>query len=113
MPGGVHLARGMWNGKLPKMLLDTKPKQEKNPYGTSLVENDEYELQVLEWKENAKIKTERKKNVSRGNQKLYVILINQLLPTICSNIEGATGHNQVEANQDGIALLKLLKRSRA
>ena len=52
MPGGVHLTRGMRDGKLPNMLLDSKPKQENNPYGTSSVDKDKYKLQVLEWNEN-------------------------------------------------------------
>ena len=45
----------MREGKLPNMSLDHNPKQEKNPYGESAVEEDEYELQVLEWKDNANI----------------------------------------------------------
>ena len=41
--------------KLPNMLLYLKPKQEKNADGTSAVGKYQYKLQVLEWKENAKI----------------------------------------------------------
>ena len=58
----------MRNGKLPNMLLYTKPKQEKNPDGTSLVGSDEYEIQVMEWKEKANIQIKRKRNVNEGNQ---------------------------------------------
>ena len=42
LPGGIHLTRGMRNGKIPNMSLDPKKKQEKNPDGTSAVEEDEY-----------------------------------------------------------------------
>ena len=45
----------MRDGKLPNMSMDTKPKQEKNPDGTSVVKNYEYKLQVLERKQNANI----------------------------------------------------------
>ena len=55
LPDGVRLARGMRDSKLPKIFLDTKPKQEKKPCGASAVDEDEYKLEVLEWKENSNI----------------------------------------------------------
>ena len=45
----------MRDGKLPNMSMDTKPNQENNPDGTSVVDNYEYKLQVLERKQNANI----------------------------------------------------------
>ena len=70
IPGGVHLARGMRDGKLHNMSLDPNPKQEKNPDGTSAVDKNEYKLQVMEWRENGNIQIKRKRNASEGNQKL-------------------------------------------
>ena len=92
IPGGVHLARGMRNNKLPNMLLDTNSKQEKNPDGTSEVDEDDYELQVLQWKESANIQIERKRHVNECNQKLYAILIDQSSPYMRSKLEVTTVH---------------------
>ena len=80
LPGRVQLAHGTSDGKLPKMFLDTNPKQENNPDGTSEVEKDGYELQVMEWKDNKKTQIERKRHVNKGNQNIYAILINQSSP---------------------------------
>ena len=80
LPGGVHLVHGMRNSKLPSMLMDTKPKQEKNTDGTSAVDKDEYKLQVLKWKENEKIQIKRKRHVNERTHNLYAIIINKLSP---------------------------------
>ena len=109
MSGGLHLAHRMSNRKITNMLIDTKPKQENKPNGTSAVNDDEYENQVMLCKENVKIQIERKRNVSKGNQKLYTILIDQSLPLMRSKLEVTTGHEQVEADQDGITLLAMIK----
>ena len=86
MPGGVHLPREMRNFKQPNMSLDPNPKQYKNPDGTSAVDNDKYELQVLEWKENKNIQIERKRNLNEGNHKLYAVLIDQSLLSMRSKL---------------------------
>ena len=44
LPGGVHLMRVICDSKLTNMLLGTKPKQEKNPDGTSAVGKYQYKL---------------------------------------------------------------------
>ena len=48
--------------------------------------------------------------MNKCNQKLYAILVNQLSPAICSNLEGMTGYEQVEADQYGIAILAMIKK---
>ena len=53
--------------KIRNMLLDTNTKQYKKPDRTSAVENEEYEFQVLEWKDNTHIKNERKRKMNEGN----------------------------------------------
>ena len=44
------------------------------------------------------------------NQKLYAILIDQLLPDMHPKIEGTTGHEQVDSDQDWIDLLATIKK---
>ena len=83
------------DSKLTNMLLGTKPKQEKNPDGTSAVDEDEYELQVLGWKDNAKIQIERKRDVNEVNHKIYAPLIDKLLLVMHTKIEVTIGHEQV------------------
>ena len=100
----------MRDGKLPNMSLDPKPKQEKKPYGTSVVDKYEYNLQLLESKYNAKIQIKGKRHMNKVNQKLYSILINKLLPEMRSKLEDMTGHNQVNADQEGMALLAMIKK---
>ena len=109
LPGGVHLVHGMRNSKLPSMLMDTKPKQEKNTDGTSAVDKDEYKLQVLKWKENEKIQIKRKRHVNERTHNLYAIIINKSSPEMRSKLDVTTGHEQVEAYQDGITLLAMIK----
>ena len=101
---------GMRDGKLPNMSLVPKPKQEKNPDGTSAVDEDEYKLQVLGWKDNAKIQIERKRDVNEVNHKIYAPLINQLLLAMHTKIEVTIGHEQVKSYQYGIALLTITKK---
>ena len=108
LSSGVHLAHGICDGKLPNMYLDSNLKQEKNPDGTLAVDDDEYKLQVLEWKENAKIYIERKRNGNGGNQKLYTILVNHFFLLMCSKLEGTTGNDKVRADQNGISLLSMI-----
>ena len=86
LPDGVNLARGMRDGKLPNMLLDPKSIQEKNTDGKSVVDEDKYDLQVMEWKENLKIHIERKRHINEGNQKPYIILVYQSSLVMCSNL---------------------------
>ena len=102
--------RVICNSKLTNMLLDTKPKQEKNPDGTSAVDEDEYELQVLGWKDNAKIQIERKRDVNEVNHKIYAPLIDKLLLVMHTKIEVTIGHEQVNSDQYGIALLTITKK---
>ena len=55
LPGRLHLGCGMCDDKLPNMFLDPNTKQEKNPDGKSAVDDNKYNIQVLEWKENMRI----------------------------------------------------------
>ena len=47
--------------------------------------------------------------MNEGNQKLYVILIDQLSPVMWSKLEGTTGNKQVKADQYGIYLFSMIK----
>ena len=67
LPSGVYLARVMRDVKIRNMLLDTNTKQYKKPDRTSAVENEEYEFQILDWKDNTHIKNERKRKMNEGN----------------------------------------------
>ena len=102
--------RGMRDGKLHNMSLDPKTKQDKNKDGTSAEDEDDYELQVLEWKDNLKIQIERKRHVNKVKKKLYTILIDQSFRDMRSKIEGTTGHKQAEIDQYGIDLLAMIKK---
>ena len=102
--------RGMRDGKLHNMSLDPKTKQDKNKDGTSAEDEDDYELQVLEWKDNLKIQIERKRHVNKVKKKLYTILIDQSFRDMRSKIEGTTGHKRAEIDQYGIDLLAMIKK---
>ena len=64
----------------------------------------------MEWKENAKIQIERKRNVNESDHKLYDILVDQFFTAIHPKLEGKKGHKQVEAYQYGITLLAIIKK---
>ena len=47
--------------------------------------------------------------MNKGNQNLYAILIDKSSPEMRSKLDVTTGHEQVEAYQDGITLLAMIK----
>ena len=88
---------------LPRFPLPTKPKKEPG------VDSKEYEIILYEWKITRKNKFEKRLYIKESNQKLFANLVKQCSKAMRSNMEVTKGYKQVEADQDGISLLKLIK----
>ena len=104
LPAGVELAQGMRDGMLPRFPLPTNPKIE------PVVDAKEYEIILYEWKITAKNKPEKRIYVKIINQKLFAILVEKCLKAMGLKLEGTKGYEQVEADEDVIALIKLIEK---
>ena len=67
---------------------------------------EEYNIILYKWKITAKNKLEKRLYVEESNQKLFSILLDKFSEAMRSKLEGTKGYDQLEADQDGIAILK-------
>ena len=71
---------------------------------------EEYGIISYECKITANNKLENKLYAEESNQKLFAILVEQCSKAMWSKTEGKKVYEKMEADQDGIALLKLIKK---
>ena len=64
----------------------------------------------MEWKEVCKSIIRSNIAVAEDNHKLYSLLLEQCSRALRSKLEGSTGYKKVESDQDGIALVDMIRQ---
>ena len=90
-------------GKSPDLAFTTKPNKDSNQ------SDGEFDIEVFEWKENAKTVFIMIIKKDEGNKKLYLLFTGKFNLSLNIKLEGTKGYDKAHTAQDGIKPLDLIR----